>query len=158
MAAPQTYTIAEAAELTGLSKKAMRHRVDRGQLQAIKDGHLRRISRTELERAGLRVAAQLARDDAPAAIRERLAESERELSQARERLEAERALRIEAEASAKRAWAARAAERDWRDELMTVSPQERGRLVREAQEDAPEEVFFSSLDSSPAHNGEPRRT
>ena len=50
----ETFTIAEAAELTGLTKKAMRHRVDRGQIRAVKYGGVRRISRAELERVGLR--------------------------------------------------------------------------------------------------------
>lgn len=48
-----SYTFAEAAELTGLSKKALRNRVYRGQLEAALEGGVRRIPRAELERSGL---------------------------------------------------------------------------------------------------------
>lgn len=51
----ETLTIAEAAEATGLSKKAMRNRVDRGQVRAVLRDGVRRIPRSELERAGLAV-------------------------------------------------------------------------------------------------------
>src|SRR3712207_4389305 len=49
----ETYTIAEVAELTGASPKAIRNRVDRGQLRAVKRDGVRRIPRSELTRAGL---------------------------------------------------------------------------------------------------------
>ena len=49
----ETYTIAEAAELTGASPKAIRNRVDRGQLRAVKRDGVRRIPRSELAPAGL---------------------------------------------------------------------------------------------------------
>jgi excisionase family DNA binding protein len=49
----EIYTISEAAELTGLSVKAIRNRVDRGQLRAVKRDGIRRIPRSELRRAGL---------------------------------------------------------------------------------------------------------
>jgi excisionase family DNA binding protein len=49
----RTYTISEAAELTGLSRKAIARRVERGSLRSlVRDGR-RRIPRSELERAGL---------------------------------------------------------------------------------------------------------
>lgn len=49
----ETYTIAEAAKATALSHKAIRNRVDRGQLRvSLRDG-VRRIPASELERAGL---------------------------------------------------------------------------------------------------------
>lgn len=51
----ETLTIAEAAEATGLSKKALRNRVDRGQLRAVLREGVRRIPRSELERAGIAV-------------------------------------------------------------------------------------------------------
>lgn len=49
----ETLTIAEAAEATGLTKKAVRNRVDRGQLRAVLRDGVRRIPQSELERAGL---------------------------------------------------------------------------------------------------------
>ncbi len=52
----ETLTIAQAAEATGLTKKAIRNRVDRGQLQAVLRDGVRRIPLTELDRAGLATA------------------------------------------------------------------------------------------------------
>ncbi len=49
----ETLTIAEAAEATGLTKKAIRNRVDRGQLRAVLRDGIRRIPRSELDCAGL---------------------------------------------------------------------------------------------------------
>lgn len=49
----ETLTIAEAAETTGLTKKAIRNRVDRGQLRAVLRDGVRHIPRSEIERAGL---------------------------------------------------------------------------------------------------------
>lgn len=49
----ETLTIAEAAEATGLTKKAIRNRVDRGQLKAVLRDGVRRIPLSELDRAGL---------------------------------------------------------------------------------------------------------
>lgn len=46
-------TIAEAAEVTGLTKKALRNRVDRGQVRSVLRDGMRHIPRSELERAGL---------------------------------------------------------------------------------------------------------
>jgi excisionase family DNA binding protein len=50
---PQTLTIAEAAALTGLSKTAVRRRVERGSLPAVLRAGVRRIPLSELERQGL---------------------------------------------------------------------------------------------------------
>jgi excisionase family DNA binding protein len=47
------YTIAEAAELTGLSKGALARRIERGQLPAVKEGRLRYIAASDLAAAGL---------------------------------------------------------------------------------------------------------
>lgn len=47
------YTIAEASELTGLSKRALARRIERGQLPAVKDGGLRYITARDLAAAGL---------------------------------------------------------------------------------------------------------
>ncbi len=52
----ETLTITEAAEATGLSKKALRNRVDRGQIRAVLREGVRRIPRSELERIGLTVS------------------------------------------------------------------------------------------------------
>lgn len=51
----ETLTITEAAEATGLSKKALRNRVDRGQIRAVLRDGVRRIPRSELDRVGLSV-------------------------------------------------------------------------------------------------------
>ncbi len=56
----ETYTLREAAELTGLNLQALRSRVDRGQIRAVKPGRgkARRIPRSELEAVGLSVEAK----------------------------------------------------------------------------------------------------
>jgi hypothetical protein len=64
----ETLTIVEAAEASGISKKAMRNRVDRGQIRSVLRDGVRRIPRSELERAGLSAgvpfeAASLPQDD-----------------------------------------------------------------------------------------------
>ena len=53
MQAGDRYTIAEASEITGLSKRALARRIERGQLPATKDGRLRYIESTDLAEAGL---------------------------------------------------------------------------------------------------------
>lgn len=49
----ESYTFAEAEELTGATRKALRNRVYRGQLESVLRSGVRRIPRSELERAGL---------------------------------------------------------------------------------------------------------
>jgi excisionase family DNA binding protein len=49
----RTYTITEAADLTGVSRKAIARRVERGSLRSVVRNGRRRIPRSELERAGL---------------------------------------------------------------------------------------------------------
>lgn len=49
----RTYTISEAAELTGLSRKAVSRRIERGSLRSLVRNGRRRIPRSELVRAGL---------------------------------------------------------------------------------------------------------
>jgi excisionase family DNA binding protein len=49
----RTYTITEAAELTGVSRKAIARRVERGSLRSVVRNGRRRIPRSELVRAGL---------------------------------------------------------------------------------------------------------
>jgi excisionase family DNA binding protein len=49
----ERYTIAEASRLTGLSKRALARRIERGQLPASKDGGLRYVAARDLVAAGL---------------------------------------------------------------------------------------------------------
>lgn len=49
----ERYTIAEASELTGLSKRALARRIERGQLPAVKEGRLRYVTARDLGTAGL---------------------------------------------------------------------------------------------------------
>ena len=49
----RTYTITEAAEITGLSRKAIARRVERGSLRSVVRNGRRRVPRSELVRAGL---------------------------------------------------------------------------------------------------------
>jgi excisionase family DNA binding protein len=53
MATFDRYTIAQASEITGLSKRAIARRIERGQLRATKDGRLRYIDERDLVQAGL---------------------------------------------------------------------------------------------------------
>lgn len=98
----RTLTIAEAAELTGATPKAIRNRVDRGQLRVVKRNNVRRIPLAELERAGLLEGAEqeLAGGAAPAGsdeVRELVnLELLRELAQAHETIGELRALEVKA--------------------------------------------------------------
>ena len=49
----RTFTISEAAEITGVSRKAIARRVERGSLRSVVRNGRRRIPRSELVRAGL---------------------------------------------------------------------------------------------------------
>jgi excisionase family DNA binding protein len=49
----ERYTIAEASELTGLSKRALARRIERGQLPATKLGRLRYVTARDLAASGL---------------------------------------------------------------------------------------------------------
>jgi hypothetical protein len=50
----RTFTISEAAEATGLTQKALRARIEQGQVRAfLRDGMPPRIPESELRRAGL---------------------------------------------------------------------------------------------------------
>ena len=49
----RTYTIAEAADLTGLSRKAIARRIERGSLQSLVRGGRRMVPHAELVRTGL---------------------------------------------------------------------------------------------------------
>jgi excisionase family DNA binding protein len=64
----RTYTITEAAELTGMSRKAVARRVERGSLRSVVRNGRRRIPRSELVREGLLGEGDnQPRDDDPAA-------------------------------------------------------------------------------------------
>jgi excisionase family DNA binding protein len=64
----RTYTITEAAELTGTSRKAIARRVERGSLRSVVRNGRRRIPRSELVRAGLLAESeQTPRDGSPTA-------------------------------------------------------------------------------------------
>jgi excisionase family DNA binding protein len=56
----ETYSLREAADRTGIGYEALRTRVDRGQIRAVKHGRgrSRRIPRSELEAAGLPVESK----------------------------------------------------------------------------------------------------
>ena len=49
----KTYTTQEAAELTGSSVRALRKRIERGQLRAVQHGRYWKIPHAELERVGM---------------------------------------------------------------------------------------------------------
>jgi len=49
----KTYTTQEAAELSGSSVRALRKRIERGQLRAVQHGRYWRVPHAELERLGL---------------------------------------------------------------------------------------------------------
>ncbi len=51
----ETYTLAEAAALTATSVQVLRRRADRGTLRTVQRDGKRRVPRSELERAGLRI-------------------------------------------------------------------------------------------------------
>ena len=53
MGAKRTYTIAEAADLSGISRKALARRIERGSLRSVVRNGRRLIPRSELIRAGL---------------------------------------------------------------------------------------------------------
>jgi len=157
----RTYTIAEAAPLTELSARALRARVDRGQIRSVLRDGARRIPHTELERAGL---LQGSTPDTTEVIRELTAKLDAqaaELAQLRalpERIEAERSrhdeqLAREAQARAEAERRAEAAEeraseegaavieaqtaaqaaRDWRERAARAGWRERRRMLREAR-------------------------
>jgi excisionase family DNA binding protein len=61
----RTLTLAEAAEATGLTRKALQRRVDRGSVRSVLTGGLRRIPVTELYRLGLMRPEEAAGPSAP---------------------------------------------------------------------------------------------
>lgn len=107
-AGDETVTIAEAAELTGVSKTVLRGRIQRGTLKAVKRGELRRIPVAELRRVGLLASdAVVPGESTPLTTDElvdrierqarRIGQLEAETARLERELAAERTLRQEAE-------------------------------------------------------------
>src|SRR3954469_6943559 len=63
--AQRTVTIAEAAKLTGLSRAAIRSRIERGSLRVSKRGGVRRVPLDELAELGLLAGGEGVGDPAP---------------------------------------------------------------------------------------------
>jgi excisionase family DNA binding protein len=63
--AQRTVTIAEAAKLTGLSKEAIRARIDRGTLRVSKRGGVRRVPLDELAELGMLAGGEDVGDHSP---------------------------------------------------------------------------------------------
>ena len=67
----QSFTIAEAAEVSGLTQKALRARIDQGHVRAVlRDGAAPRIPESELRRAGLLPAHPARPAEPPDGVRE----------------------------------------------------------------------------------------
>ena len=101
---PETYSIREAADACQMSYEAMRARVDRGVVRAVKRDGVRRIPRSELEHAGL-WPGSVADSEDPDGLRaenERLRQELQELRLLPERIEGEWRGRVEAEHEARR--------------------------------------------------------
>jgi DNA-binding transcriptional MerR regulator len=89
----ETYTLSEAAERCGVSVAALRRRADRGTIRTVKRDGVRRVPRSELERAGLGVAAPATPAEVVRELAETIRRQERELAALRalpERVDAER--------------------------------------------------------------------
>jgi DNA-binding transcriptional MerR regulator len=89
----ETYTLSEAAERCGLSVAALRRRADRGTIRTVKRDGVRRVPRSELERAGLGVEAPATPAELVRELAETIRRQERELAALRalpERVDAER--------------------------------------------------------------------
>jgi excisionase family DNA binding protein len=98
-------SIAEASRLTGLPKEAIRGRVERGELRAIRRGGLRRISVDELAERGLLDAAGAGQAELLDRLERQAEEIGRlrfELSVAERRAEVERRRRERVERRARR--------------------------------------------------------
>ena len=89
----ETYTLSEAAERCGVSVAALRRRADRGTIRTVKRDGVRRVPRSELERAGLGVEAPATPAEVVRELTETIRRQERELAALRalpERVDAER--------------------------------------------------------------------
>ena len=79
--AKRSVTIAEAARLTGLSKEAIRSRIDRGSLRASKRAGLRRVALDELAELGLLAGGEDVGDRSPLTVDQLLDRLERQAEQ-----------------------------------------------------------------------------
>jgi excisionase family DNA binding protein len=139
----ETYTTADAARLTGSSVRALRKRIERGSLRAVKRDDGWRIPRSELERAGLRIGAPAETSDIVRELTETIRRQERELVALRalpERVESARQdhdreveARQAAEAMAAQERAIAAEAREWRERAARAGWRERRRMLREAR-------------------------
>ena len=146
----RTYTTREAAQLTGSTVRALRKRIERGQLRAVRRGRYWHISHDELERIGLLEPSRGAEGTEPGGTRDlpeldRLRAENTRLRQevaglrpltawietATSDLVRERAARKAAEARAEAAADAVADLRERQRRLATAGPLERRRLLSE---------------------------
>lgn len=157
----ETYSTQEASSLTGLSVRALRKRIERGQLRAVQHGHYWRIPRSELARQGLIGLAEgtpegegtegTDNDLAPflAELERVRTENERltrELARLRvlpehvervtEDLHRERTERMTAEAKAAAEAKAVSEARNWQRRLAQAGWRERRRMLRELRQEA----------------------
>jgi excisionase family DNA binding protein len=79
--AQRTVTIAEAASLTGLSKEAIRSRIERGSLRVTKRGGVRRVPLDELAELGLLAGGEDVGDYSPLTTDQLLDRLERQAEQ-----------------------------------------------------------------------------
>ena len=79
--AQRTVTIAEAARLTGLSKAAIRSRIERGSLRVSKRGGVRRVPLDELAELGLLAGGEDVGDREPLTTDQLLDRLERQAEQ-----------------------------------------------------------------------------
>lgn len=152
----KTYTTQEAAELTGSTVRALRKRIERGQLRAVQHGRYWRIPHGELERCGLvgpegtdrgqgteDATAVLAALERERAERRRLAQEVARLrpltahvEQVTEDIQRERAERLAAEARATQAMSAADELRERERQLAEAGFFARRRLLRELRRQA----------------------
>ncbi len=79
--AQRTVTIAEAARLTGLSKEAIRARIERGSLRVSKRGGVRRVPLDELAELGLLAGGEDIGENSPLTTDQLLDRIERQAEQ-----------------------------------------------------------------------------
>ena len=142
---PETYSIREAAQVCRMSYEAMRARVDRGVVRAVKQDGVRRIPRSELERAGLWPGTHEFSKDAQALRAENaeLREELRELRLIPERIERQWRARVHDEEQARasaQAAAAEAAARQAEAELRAVEVEAQARAALAAEREAQREI------------------
>jgi len=140
-----------------MSQEALRKRVDRGTVRSVKRDGVRRIPRSELERAGLRIGEPADASDVVRELTETIRRQERELVSLRalpERVESTRrdhereaearaAAEVRAQAAeeearqeqaaALEAQAVAEAAREWRKQVARAGWRERRRLLREVR-------------------------